>query len=105
MDHYNKGGVPNPNLDGGMQRLGLTEPEIDDLVAFMGTLTSSRYEAFGRQEMARMRGQKNRRPERDTDVAMGRKGHLGDVARQPDPERPASFGNLVIEGTSYGQAR
>jgi len=41
MDHYNKGGVPNPYLDGGMQRLGLTEPEIDDLVAFMASLTSS----------------------------------------------------------------
>ena len=36
MDHYNKAGVPNPYLDGGMQRLGLTEPEIDDLVALHG---------------------------------------------------------------------
>ena len=42
MDHYNKGGVPNPYLDGGMQRLGLTEPEIDDLVAFLFTLTGRR---------------------------------------------------------------
>ena len=39
MDHYNKGGIPNPYLDGGMQRLGLTEPEIDDLVAFLFALT------------------------------------------------------------------
>jgi len=38
LDHYNKGGVPNPNLDGGMQRLGLTEAEIDDMVAFLDTL-------------------------------------------------------------------
>src|SRR5438128_283054 len=41
MDHYNKGGVPNPNLDGGMQRLGLTEAEIDDMVNFMARLTSA----------------------------------------------------------------
>ncbi|MGQ0446521.1 MAG: cytochrome-c peroxidase, partial [Beijerinckiaceae bacterium] len=42
MDHYNKGGVPNPFLDGGMQRLALSEAEIDDLVAFMFTLTDDR---------------------------------------------------------------
>jgi cytochrome c peroxidase len=35
IDHYNKGGVGNPYLDGGMQRLGLSESEIDDLVAFL----------------------------------------------------------------------
>src|SRR6185312_3339228 len=35
MDHYNKGGVQNPFLDGGIQRLGLSEREIDDLVAFL----------------------------------------------------------------------
>jgi cytochrome c peroxidase len=105
MDHYNKGGVPNPNLDGGMQRLGLTEPEIDDMVAFMESLTSPRFATFGKTEMARMRGQKTKRPERDLDVAMGKTGHLGDIARQPDPDHPASFGNLVIQGTSYEQRR
>ena len=47
MDHYNKGGVPNPNLDGGMQRLGLTEAEIDDMVAFMQALTSARFAGSG----------------------------------------------------------
>jgi hypothetical protein len=36
---------------------------------------------------------------------MGRTGHLGDIARQPDPDHPASFGNLVIQGTSYEQRR
>ena len=39
MDHYNKGGVQNPFLDGGIQRLGLSEAEIDDLVAFLASLT------------------------------------------------------------------
>jgi cytochrome c peroxidase len=103
MDHYNKGGVPNPNLDGGMQRLGLTEPQIDDLVAFMETLTSERLAAFAKQEMAAQRARKNVRPERDLDVAMGRKGDLGDIAPDPDPAKPASFGVLVVQGTSYEQ--
>ena len=101
MDHYNKGGVPNPNLDGGMQRLGLTEAEIDDLVAFMESLTSSKLAALAKQEMARQRARKNVRPERETAVAMGKQGHLGDLAPTPDPARPAAFGVLVRGGTSY----
>jgi cytochrome c peroxidase len=92
MDHYNKGGVPNPNLDGGMQRLGLTEAQIDDVVAFMEALTSERFAAFGKQEMTKQRGKKTVRPERDTEVAMGRKGHLGDIGPEPDPAHPAAFG-------------
>jgi len=101
MDHYNKGGVPNPNLDGGMQRLGLTEAEIDDLVAFMESLTSSKFAALAKQEMARQRARKSVRPERETAVAMGKQGHLGDLAPTPDPARPAAFGVLVRGGTSY----
>ncbi len=101
MDHYNKGGIPNPNLDGGMQRLGLTEPEIDDMVAFMAALTSEKLAAFGKKELARQRGLKGTRPQRDTAVAMGKKGDLGDLAPTPDPAHPASFGVLVLRGTSY----
>jgi len=85
MDHYNKGGVPNPNLDGGMQRLGLTEAEIDDMVSFMASLTSAKFAAFGKQEM----------------VATGKKGDLGDLAPTPDAAKPAAFGVLVRKGTSY----
>jgi cytochrome c peroxidase len=95
MDHYNKGGVPNPNLDGGMQRLGLSEAEIDDMVAFLGTLTSARFADFGKQEMTRQRAGKSKRPERDTEAAMGRKGHLGDLAPNPDLKNPATIG--VVE--------
>lgn len=84
IDHYNKGGIVNPYLDGGMQRLGLTEPEIDDLVHFLGTLTSERYDAYGKTEMARMNGKKGQRPERDTLVATGKKGDTGDVGPTPD---------------------
>jgi len=94
MDHYNKGGVPNPYLDGGMQRLGLTEAEIDDSVAFLATLTSPQFKDFGNQELAAQRGKKDTRPERDTDVALGKKGHLGDIAPNPDLKNPAEIGAL-----------
>jgi cytochrome c peroxidase len=92
MDHYNKGGVVNPFLDGGMQRLGLAEAEIDDLVAFMFTLTDDRFADRGRRELERQSGMKSRRPERDTETAMGRKGSLGDLAPNPDLKNPADIG-------------
>ncbi|WP_434347191.1 cytochrome-c peroxidase [Myxococcus virescens] len=94
MDHYNKGGVPNPYLDGGMQRLGLTEGEIDDVVAFLNTLTDEQFAKYATQEQARQRGLKNKRPERDTAVAMGKKGSLGDLAPNPDlsVKNPADIG-------------
>ncbi|MRI91662.1 cytochrome-c peroxidase [Aggregicoccus sp. 17bor-14] len=94
MDHYNKGGVQNPYLDGGMQRLGLTEPEIDDLVAFLFTLTDERFEKLGAQQLARQRARKGVRPERDTAQAMGKKGNLGDLAPNPDlaVKNPADLG-------------
>jgi cytochrome c peroxidase len=44
IDHYNKGaGLQNPYLDEDIQPLALTEPEIDDLVSFLASLTSSHY--------------------------------------------------------------
>jgi cytochrome c peroxidase len=45
VDHYNKGGETNPYLDGGIEPLNLSEAEIDDLVAFLFTLTDSRFAA------------------------------------------------------------
>ena len=100
MDHYNKGGVPNPYLDGGMQRLGLTETEIDEMVAFLESLTSPRFAEFAKSEMAKQRGKKNTRPERDTAVATGKKGNLGDLAPNPDRKDPAEIG--MIEGILLG---
>jgi cytochrome c peroxidase len=47
--HYNNGGVSkagdpvNDFLSGGIRPLNLTDPQLDDLVAFMKALTSSRY--------------------------------------------------------------
>jgi cytochrome c peroxidase len=96
MDHYNTGGEPNPFLDGGMQRLGLTEREIDDVVAFMFALTGSRFEEQNRRAIAAQTRRKNVRPERDTAVAMGKKGHLGDLAPPSDLADPANMGVVTI---------
>jgi cytochrome c peroxidase len=44
IDHYNKGdGLHNPYLDEDIQPLALTEVQIDDLVAFLASLTSATY--------------------------------------------------------------
>jgi cytochrome c peroxidase len=40
IEFYNRGGNPNPWLDGGMRPLGLTDQEMADLVALMETFTS-----------------------------------------------------------------
>jgi cytochrome c peroxidase len=55
MDHYNKGGEPNPFLDGGMEILNLTEKEIDQMVAFLFSLTDGRFAQKNQAEFARQR--------------------------------------------------
>ena len=92
MDHYNKGGVANPYLDGGMQRLALSEEEIDDLVAFLFTLTDDRFAEFNKAELTRQTALKTNRPQRDTEVAEGRKGDVGDIGTNPDLRNPATIG-------------
>ena len=80
MDHYNKGaGLQDPYLDQDIQPLALTESDIDDLVAFMASLTSPNYKEQGATELARQRAiSKTTRPQRDTARAFG-----------PKPPRPA----------------
>jgi cytochrome c peroxidase len=80
VDHYNKGdGLQNPYLDEDIQPLALTESEIDDLVAFMASLTSAIYREQGATELARQRTvSRTNRPQRDTARAFG-----------PKPPRPA----------------
>jgi cytochrome c peroxidase len=65
MDHYNKGdGITNPWLDKDIQPLAMTEPEIDDVVAFLAALTSPQYKDA--QECARQLAQsKVGRPQAD----------------------------------------
>jgi len=92
MDHYNKGGVVNPFLDGGMERLGLSESEIDDIVAWLFTLSDDRYAAFNASEQARQMSLKGNRPQRETEIAEGRKGHFGDLGPAPDLRSPATIG-------------
>lgn len=94
LDHYNKGGIANPFLDGGMQRLGLTEKDEDDLVGFLASLTDVRYAGYAKKELARQRTLKvGKRPERDLAIATGKKTDVGDLAPNPDPSKnPASIG-------------
>lgn len=75
VDHYNKGdGVTDPWLDEDMQPLALMEPEIDDVLAFLASLTSPQYKQVGDQEYARQLAiSKVNRPQRDTARAFGPK--------------------------------
>jgi cytochrome c peroxidase len=70
MDHYNKGGEPNPYLDGGIEPLALTEAEVGQVVAFLFTLTDVRLDEQNKSEMERQRAiAKERRPFRDDNAA------------------------------------
>jgi cytochrome c peroxidase len=101
VDHYNKGGVQNPFLDGGIVPLGLTEPEIDDLVAFLTTLTSPEYAQAAQTEyQAQFKRSRTDRPQRDTAAAMGLTGRngpglggpFGDIGPTQMGENPALLG-------------
>jgi cytochrome c peroxidase len=73
MDHYNRGGEPNPFLDGGIIPLGLSEKEIDAMVAFMFTLTDDRFTEQNQTAMEEQRKlAETKRPFRNTDVAQGK---------------------------------
>ena len=84
IDHYNKGdGLRNPYLDEDIQPLALTEQQIDDLVAFLASLTSAQYRELGAKELARQHEiSLTKRPQRDTVRAFG-----------PKPPRPEPPGN------------
>jgi cytochrome c peroxidase len=70
MDHYNKGGEPNLFLDGGMEPLALTETEINQVVAFLFTLTDDRFAEENRRQMAEQRSKaQQNRPFRDDEMA------------------------------------
>jgi cytochrome c peroxidase len=75
VDHYNKGdGLKDPWLDDDIQPLALTEQDIDDIVAFLASLTSADYKEIGAKELARQRAlSRTNRPQRDTTRAFGPK--------------------------------
>lgn len=73
VDHYNKGGEDNPYLDGGVEALALSEQEIDQLVAFMFTLTDRRFAELNGAELERQRAHAaQKRPFRDEALAQRR---------------------------------
>jgi cytochrome c peroxidase len=75
VDHYNKGdGLENAWLDADVQPLALKENQIDDLVAFMASLTGREYEKEAARELERQRAlSRTTRPQRDTARAFGAK--------------------------------
>jgi cytochrome c peroxidase len=83
IDHYNKGdGLQNSYLDEDIQPLALTETDIDDVVAFLASLTSASYKEQGAAELARQRAlSRTNRPQRDTARAFGPK------PAQPEPPK------------------
>lgn len=70
IDHYNKGGEANAFLDGGIEPLALTDKEVDQLVAFMFSLTDARFDADNKAELARQKQiAATRRPIKDEAAA------------------------------------
>ena len=74
MDHYNKGGEANLFLDGGMEPLALTEAEINQMVAFLFSLTDRRFaQENGHQLRTQKAAAATSRQFRDNDLAFRRK--------------------------------
>jgi len=70
MDHYNKGGETNAYLDGGIEPLNLSEREIDDVVAFLFSLTDLRFSAQNEAALREQQAQAAKsRPFRDNTLA------------------------------------
>jgi hypothetical protein len=64
----------NPYLDEDIRPLALSETEIDDMIAFLASLTNSAYNALGADELARQTALSlTSRPQRDTARAFGPK--------------------------------
>ena len=70
VDHYNKGGETNAYLDGGIEPLNLSENEIDDVVAFLFSLTDVRFAAQNEAAFREQQAQAaKKRPFRDDALA------------------------------------
>jgi cytochrome c peroxidase len=73
IDHYNKGGEPNLFLDGGIEPLALTEEEINQLVAFLFSLTDVRFTKENTMQFEKQKAQAAKeRPLRDNEMAFRR---------------------------------
>ena len=91
IDHYNKGaGLNNPYLDGDIVPLALSEHDIDDLVAFLASLTSPAYREVAAIELTHQRElSRTTRPQRDTKRAFGPK--------PVRPKAPADAGAVLVQ--------
>ncbi len=70
VDHYNKGGIPNLYLDGGIEPLNLTDQQVNQLVAFLFSLTDQRLNTLNQQEYNKQyQSAWQARPERKPDTA------------------------------------
>lgn len=70
MDHYNKGGETNAFLDGGIEPLNLSEDEINDVIAFLFTLTDKRFASQNEAALHEQQAQAaKQRPFRDNALA------------------------------------
>jgi cytochrome c peroxidase len=93
IDHYNKGaGLNNPYLDEDIVPLALSEHDIDDMVAFLASLTSPAYQHAAAIELTRQRElSRTTRPQRDTTRAFG-----------PKPVRPKPPADAGVSGQPGG---
>ncbi|MDO4575766.1 MAG: cytochrome c peroxidase [Planctomycetia bacterium] len=87
VDHYNKGGEPNLYLDGGMEPLNLTDRQVDQLVAFLFSLTDVRFA----QQNAKMYAEQKAlaatsRSNRDTEKATRKVLTFEDYSRNHQPK-------------------
>lgn len=55
VDHYNKGGEGNSFLDGGIEPLAMSDKEVDQVVAFLFSLTDVRFADANKAEYARQK--------------------------------------------------
>jgi len=55
VEFFNKGRERNPFLDAKMKPLGLTSSEVEDVVNFLGALTSDRFAELRAAELDRQR--------------------------------------------------
>lgn len=73
VDHYNKGGTPSLAHDGGIEPLNLSERQVEQLVAFLFSLTDVRFAAENAREFERQRAVATQsRPDRDDEAASRR---------------------------------
>ena len=52
VSFYNEGGIPNPQLDKDIHPLGLTDSEMEDIVAFLKSLTGDNVDILVRDAFA-----------------------------------------------------